>query len=166
MSKFADGWYLMYTKPNHEKKVVKQLEQKKLTTFLPLLKIPCQSNMGVIIKEIPLFPSYIFIKLGRVADFYTSTSVEGFLKYVHFGKEIPTIDDNIIQELRIVVDKGRNIEIFHEIPKIGTNAIIKKGPLSGLFCKVLRRNNAGKVFVHIKLLNAVVSAVLSNGDFS
>jgi len=165
MSKFVSGWYLMYTRPNHEKKVEIQLAQKELVSFLPLLKTYCVRNMRILSKEIPMFPCYIFIKLGQPADFYNSMNIDGYLRYVQFGKELPRISENIIQKLKLVTDKGSDIKILRDVPAIGKQEMIKKGPLAGLFCKVIRRNNGGKVFVHIALLNTIVAAVVSSSDF-
>lgn len=33
------GWYVLYTRSRHEKKISSMLDQKKITSFLPLNKV-------------------------------------------------------------------------------------------------------------------------------
>src|ERR1700759_2085013 len=61
----AKNWYVVYTKPRWEKKVAKQLEQKKIEHYCPLNKVQRQwSDRKKIILE-PLFSCYVFVCLDE-----------------------------------------------------------------------------------------------------
>jgi transcriptional antiterminator RfaH len=163
MSKFTKGWYLMYTKPNQERKVVSQLVERNLTVFLPLRKMHVVSNgsiSGIACRERPMFPSYVFIKLSQVSDFYHSMEVDGFLKYIRFGNDFPRIDEEVISNLKLILSEGKQIQIARNILPPGCVATIKRGPLAGLTCKVIKHCKSSKIFVSLTLLNNTVSAIL------
>jgi transcription antitermination factor NusG len=57
------NWYVLYTKPRHEKKVAERLSEAGYTTYCPLYKVKRQwSDRTKVVKE-PLFRSYIFIQI-------------------------------------------------------------------------------------------------------
>lgn len=162
MSKFTEGWYVIYTRPNHEKKVVAQLSEKKLDVFLPLFKYPVSStnSSGVAYKERPLFPSYVFIRLLQIADFYNGMEVEGFIRYIRFGKDFSRVEEEVISNLKLILAEGRQIKVVSSILSPGCDTTIKRGALAGLKCKIIRHCRANKIFVNIALLNNTVSAIL------
>ena len=55
------NWYVLYTKPRHEKKVAERLSEAGYTIYCPLHRLKRQwSDRTKVVKE-PLFRSYIFI---------------------------------------------------------------------------------------------------------
>ena len=56
-------WYVLYTKPRHEKKVAERLEAAGYMVYCPLHKIKRQWSDRVKVVEEPLFRSYIFIQI-------------------------------------------------------------------------------------------------------
>ena len=63
MNNFLKGWYLIYTRPRHEKKVFLQLTEMKVRSLLPTTKkLRTWHDRKKYIDE-PLFPSYIFVYL-------------------------------------------------------------------------------------------------------
>ena len=64
MSQFKVGWYLIYTKPHHEKKVYTRLLERNINAFLPLTKRLRSWNDRKKYIDEPLFPSYVFIYLN------------------------------------------------------------------------------------------------------
>ena len=58
-----NNWYVLYTKPRHEKKVAERLSDAGYTTYCPLHKVNRQWSDRTKVVEEPLFRSYIFINI-------------------------------------------------------------------------------------------------------
>lgn len=59
----AKNWYVLYTKPRHEKKVAERLTEAGYTTYCPLYKTKRQWSDRIKVVEELLFRSYIFIHI-------------------------------------------------------------------------------------------------------
>lgn len=57
------NWYVLYTKPRHEKKVAERLAEAGYTTYCPLHKVKRQWSDRTKVVEEPLFSNYIFIHI-------------------------------------------------------------------------------------------------------
>ena len=59
-----DNWYVLYTRPNFEKRINKELNELGFYSYLPLQKELRQWNDRKVWIESPLFKSYLFIKIS------------------------------------------------------------------------------------------------------
>lgn len=162
MSSFNPGWHLIYTMPRQEKKVSTQIAQKKVIHFLPLTKVLRKWNDRNKIIEEPLFPSYVFVYLQSMHDYYNVLDAEGALFYVKFGKEIATVSDTVINNLKIVLGSGNNVEVSAGHFQPGQLVMIEEGPFTGLTCEVVEHESEQKILVRVQLLNRNVLTSLSS----
>ena len=58
-----NNWYVLYSKPRHEKKVAERLTEAGYQVYCPLHKARRQWSDRVKVVEEPLFRGYIFIKI-------------------------------------------------------------------------------------------------------
>lgn len=129
-------WFVLYTKPNHEKKVYECLKCLNIEAFLPLRRITTKNFKEI---EAPLFRSYVFLKLiPRTKEFYLAMDLKGSMGYVKFNNIPAIIDENEIEILKKLVENG-NKKIFpvYEI-KEGKEIILKRGPFAGY--KIIVKN--------------------------
>lgn len=98
----VNGWYLVFTKPNHENIAKMNLQRQGFTTYLPLLQQHKRiRNLYQVVTE-PLFPRYIFINLSsRVDDWSKIRSTRGCVSLVRFGVLPAKVPDNLIEKLRV-----------------------------------------------------------------
>jgi transcriptional antiterminator RfaH len=82
------GWYVLYTKPNHEKKVTASLNDRNIRCYLPLKRSLRKMGNRRKIVDTPLFPSYVFIYLEELQHYYSGLDLEGVLNYVRIGRDI------------------------------------------------------------------------------
>lgn len=61
-----------------KKKVALQLEEKSLTFLLPETKVVRKWHDRKKIIEVPLFPSYIFISISKIEDYYSCLTAKAF----------------------------------------------------------------------------------------
>ena len=152
MKNFNTGWYLLYTKPRHERKVSTALTEASVNIYLPTakkLRTWCDRKKYI---DEPLFPSYVFVHLNSMHDYLTSLNTEGALYFVRFGKEIARINQSIIDDIKLIVGKGTDIEVTPEYFSLGQKLVIHQGPLTGLTCEVVQYNGREKLLVRVHLL--------------
>lgn len=96
-------WYLVHTKPRQEKCALQNLQQQGYQCYLPtLLSEKLRQGVLTIIDE-PLFPRYLFIRLGQGNSARSWTpirSTKGVSRLVSFGTEPAKIDDGLVELLR------------------------------------------------------------------
>jgi transcriptional antiterminator RfaH len=158
MNNFIPAWYVLYTKPNQEKKVAYQLQEKEIRFLLPTFKTLREWHDRKKIIEKPLFPSYIFVLITSINDYYNCMDSEGFCYYVKFGNQLATVTQETINNIEIIMSKGNNLEVAASNFQRGQKLVIKEGPLCGIACEVVDINGKEKVCVHIHLLNRTILA--------
>lgn len=149
---FNKGWYLIYTNSKQERKVAGQLGQMKIQYYLPMVKIAREWSDRVKILDSPLFPSYLFVYLNQLKDYYQCLETQGALHFVRFGQKIARVTDSVISDLRIIVDAGEQIEVSFSVFQKGETVTITEGPLAGLKCEVIQYNKKEMMLVRIELL--------------
>jgi len=96
-------WYLLFTKPRQEKSALENLERQGYQCYLPTLPSEKLRQGLLTISEEPLFPRYLFIRLGQgssAKSWGPIRSTRGVSRLVSFGIEPAQIDDRLIDLLR------------------------------------------------------------------
>ncbi|ASZ11952.1 UpxY family transcription antiterminator [Chitinophaga pendula] len=160
MPQLVAGWYVMYTKAHHEQKVARQLSDSNIQHYLPMIRVTGTGKNVIVIREKPMFPSYVFVYVDMPATFYKSTGIDGYAKYVRFGNEMATLSHDTIERLKLITTQGRHIKVENEMLMKGQKLMIREGPLSGLGCEVIKQRQKN-VMVTVNLLGKVVTAVIA-----
>jgi len=154
MESFKEGWYLIYTKPRHERRVADQLQEKQINVFFPTMtKVRQWSDRKKVMQE-PMFPSYVFVFLRDLKMHYNSLGAFGFLKYVKFGKDVAMVPEKVIDNLKMLASNEQEVEleVTENYIHAGQKVIVQKGPLTGLEGEVLKHNGKHKILVRVSLL--------------
>jgi transcription antitermination factor NusG len=152
MNGFISGWYLLYTRPKQEKKVAIQLEEKEVDYFLPTIKITRQWHDRKKVIDTPLFPSYVFVNIKTAYEFNNGLSIDGVSCYVRFGKQLARVGQIVIDQIKLVIKRGKNILVSEESFLPGKQLIIRQGALSGLSCEVVKYGGGERILVRVDLL--------------
>jgi len=152
MNSFRAGWYLIYTKPRHEKKVHARLSEIKINSFLPTRKALRSWHDRKKYVDEPLFPSYVFIYLDSMQNYYGGLDTDGFLYYVKSGKEIARINEAVVNNIRLAANQASEIEVSDDRFQPGRKLVINNGALTGLSCEVVQYNSKHKLLVRVDLL--------------
>ena len=152
MNSFHEGWYLIYTRPRHEKKVHALLAERNINSFLPTnKKLRTWNDRKKYIDE-PLFPSYVFVYLTDMQNYYSGIDTEGVLYYVRSGKEIARVNDSVINNIKLVVSQAEEINVSDSRFQPGRQMVISKGALTGLACEIVQFGQKHKLLVRVDLL--------------
>lgn len=152
MDLFRAGWYLIYAKPRHEKKLHARLSEMNINSYLPTRKtLRTWHDRKKYIDE-PLFPSYVFIYLKDMQSYYGGMAADGFLYYVKTGKEVARVSEAVVDNIKLIVEYGNDIEVSGERFLPGQRLVISQGALTGLSCEVVSFNSKQKLLVRLDLL--------------
>ena len=128
----AGDWFTIQTKPRHEKRVAVELKEKGVEVFLPLLQAIHQWSDRRRRIELPLFSSYLFVRLrAEREERITVLRTEGALRFIGMrglGVSVPQEEIEAIQALL------RERVAFTACPfiNIGQKVRIRGGSLDGV----------------------------------
>src|SRR5260370_29848224 len=93
-------WYAIYTRARHEKVVATLLRQKEGTTFLPLFSQTHRWSDRRRMVEVPLFPSYSFVRIAASPQSYLQVlQTAGVVGFVGNGRSGVPIPDTQIEDI-------------------------------------------------------------------
>jgi len=152
MSKFVPGWYVVYTRPNHEKRVTEQCSESQIPHLLPSTRALRNWKNRKKYVDLPLFPSYVFVYLKTIADYYQSMHLAGVLYFVRNGGEVARVTETVVNSIKVLMEFGTEITATDEHFFPGQQLYIQKGPLTGVQCEFVEYNNKRKLLVRVNLL--------------
>jgi len=160
MKQFNPGWYLLYTRPKFEKKISAILDENEIKHFLATTKVVKIWKDRKKLTEITLFPSYIFVYIAQHKQYGQTLDVKGAMSFVKCGKDLVRVNENVLDNLTGMLEKGTSMMVSSERFKQGENVTIQDGVLKGLNCEIVRYNGDKKVLIRMDILNRNVLADL------
>ncbi len=165
MLQFLPGWYIMYTRPRNEKKLTILLTEKKIASYLPLVKAVKKWHDRKKVVFEPAFPSYLFVYLSKVSEYFDALNTEGSISYVRTGDKPALVRPEIIEQVSLLIHE-ENTTVSSEYFEPGKKMLIGDGPLGGYNCEIIKRNGKNKILVRVSLLNRNIIADLPVDSFS
>lgn len=166
MSLFTAGWYVMYTRPQHEKKVSIRLSELGVSSYLPVRKkLKIWHDRKKYVEE-PLFQSYVFVYLTGIEDYYLGQQLPGMLQYVRFGREVARVQESIINNIKLIIESNTDVEFSTAYFQQGRKLEIRHGALTGLMCEVVQQDNRKRVLVRVQMLQRNLLLTLSPDYFN
>lgn len=103
-------WYVVQTKPNHESLALSQLRNQKFSVFFPVYTVKTKHNRtGVVtVKQLPLFPSYMFVQfdVDRNKRWQTINGTRGVLGLIGCTDEYLTpVPEGCVEDIIARADK-------------------------------------------------------------
>jgi transcription antitermination factor NusG len=144
------GWWAVYTKHQHEKRVAEMVAAKGAEVFLPLYDSDRRRRDRTVRLALPLFPSYVFVR-EQPEIRVPLLSTPGVHMIVTRGPAYSVIPDHEIRNLRIALAAGRGIEP-HSFLQIGERVQIIRGALMGLKGLLVRHKNLCRVVISVQML--------------
>lgn len=143
-------WFAIYTKPRAEKKVTSQLEDNNYEVYLPLKKELRQWKDRKKQVEIPLFSSYVFVKIIKKQYYELPKQILGFVKFVSIGGNLIAVRDEEIESIKKILSHSEiDIETTNERFELNDNVKIKSGILKGQEGKLIEFQGKYKIAIRI-----------------
>jgi len=152
-------WHVIYTRPRTERQIAKRLEEIGIETFLPFYKEVRKWSDRKKKIEVPLFPSYIFVKVDHVSKSKVF-SVKNVVKFISIdGRPLVVREQEIINIKRILYDDLEVVpeDYFHE----GMKVRITRGQFQGFEGVIEKKFNGTRLIVRICTLMKAYSFNIS-----
>jgi transcriptional antiterminator RfaH len=125
------SWYCARTQPKHEHIAAANLSRRLgLEVFHPRLRIERATRRGPVRVVESLFPCYIFVRCEIKRSIDDIRYVSGVSSLVHFGHQIPTIADEVIEELQQCFGVGEPMAVEDGIVP-GAEVTVAEGAFMG-----------------------------------
>ena len=155
------NWIAVYTKSRHEQIVVNELNKKNIESYCPMFKERRQWSDRKKWVHFPLFRSYVFANIEINENIYVLQTI-GVNKIVKFQKKVSIIPDQVIDNIKNIIEGGYNVEQADYFIK-GDEVRIVSGPLKGLDGVVLDLRGANKIIIKIEAIQQAFSVEISSG---
>jgi len=150
-------WCAAYVIARHEKVVADQMARRSVESFLPLYHAVRSWKNRRAHLELPLFPSYLFIRIS-LAERIRALEVPGVVHIVSFHGAPVVVPDDQIENLRIAL-QFRKSEPYPYLVS-GKRIRIKAGPLQGVEGVVVRHNSQARIIVSVDFIQRSASVEL------
>ena len=125
-------WYAVQTRSRHEKKVVLQLENKRVATFLPLVSEVHRWSDRQKVIQVPLFPGYVFLHMVTASEARRSVlHTPGVVGFVGSGGAGIPIPDKQIEDLQTLLSHNVPCTLY-PLLRVGQRVRIRGGCLNGI----------------------------------
>jgi transcription antitermination factor NusG len=149
------NWYALYLRSRFEKKVFKDLQEKNVESFLPLIEeVHVWSDRKRKVQE-PLFRGYVFVKTD-LQDRYTILEINGVVRFVGIREKPSLIPEEQIEWLRRIVGKPDHVKREQYLER-GERVRVVGGPMQGVEGIIKRLNGQTRVVISIESIVQSVS---------
>lgn len=146
------SWYPFYTKSRFEKKADESLKKAGYEVFLPLMKKERNWSDRKKIVEMPLFSSYIFVRIPKY-KIYDVLQIYGIVRYIVFNGRPATVRDSEIDMIRKVLSNKTEVDVVDGILEKGAEVTIKSGIFKGYTGKYIESKGKNKIVIEIESIN-------------
>jgi transcription antitermination factor NusG len=158
------SWYAVHTLARHEKRIAAQFEEKRVCTFLPLLRQIHKWSDRRSMVEVPMFSCYAFIRIAQTTEerlkVLRTPGVLGFVGNERQGTPIP---NEQIESLRTAISE--NIPCFpHAFIKAGRRVRIRGGSLDGVEGILVHQGTDQSLVVSVELLHRSIAIRVEGYD--
>ena len=148
----AENWYAVQTRARHEKMVEYRLQERGVTTFLPLMTEVHRWSDRKKVVQVPLFGCYVFAKIAATnLERLRLLRVEGVLSLVGSRREGTAIPDGEIESVRLLLEE-RLPWSSHPFLKIGQRVRIRGGALDGMEGVLVSRNGDRTLVISVEAI--------------
>lgn len=153
------GWWAIYTKHQHEKRVAEMISARGGEVFLPVYQgIRRWSDRNVTL-TLPLFPSYVFVREDPSVRLSILSTPGVHMILIH-GEKYAVISALEIANLQRAVAGERGVEP-HPFLKAGERVRVVRGALEGVEGVLLRQKNLCRVVISVEMLAQAVAIEVS-----
>jgi transcription antitermination factor NusG len=151
-------WFVLYTKPNQEKKAKEQLDKLGIENYLAAItKKKKWSDRVKKVDEI-LLKSYIFISCNEKARIY-ALELPSISRCLFDRGKPAIVPDWQIQNLKMFLSKAENVFISNEKLE-GKKVLITEGPFEGIIGVIQKHLNKNYLSISLDFVNRTINTVL------
>lgn len=149
-------WYPIYTRSRAEKKTQAELAKKNIISYLPLKKVEKQWSDRKKITEEPLLKSYLFVYIS-FKEYAEVVMTYGVSRFIYFSGVIASIPDKQIEDLKLLLTGGDDLEVNDFEVSPGEKVIIKAGPFKGILAELVSLKSGKKIVLRLQNLGCSIN---------
>ena len=140
---------MLHTKPRNEKALARDLYDRGLNYFLPLVAAARCYGRRRLEVLIPLFPSYLFLTCLSEGERFEALTTRRVVRMIEINDQACFRTE--LEQLRRVLTAGNKVDLYPSI-KRGRLCRVMSGSLKGLEGVVTTRRNNGRIFLSVGTL--------------
>ncbi len=152
------AWWVLHTRPRQEKSLARQLLDRQVPFFLPLIQRKNRLRGRVITSRIPLFTSYVFL-LGSQQERLTALATHRVVMALAVPDQLRLWQD--LRQIRQLIESGAPITAEDRL-QTGMQVEIRSGPLMGLKGVILRTGSSRRFVVQVDFIQRGASVELDD----
>ena len=154
-------WYAVYVRSRFEKKVHQLFQEKDITSFLPLIETWRQWSDRRKKVSLPLFRSYVFVRIEYKSDHLRVLDIDGVVRFVGIRNVPSVIVDKEIEWIKILAGEPDAIkDVVPHIPS-GQRVKVVTGPFLGLEGVVRKEGRGSKLVVYFDSIMQGVEVLIN-----
>ena len=158
----VENWYAAYTCARHEKKVVQQLEQRGIQSFLPLYHSVRRWKDRRKELDLVLFPGYVFVRLPW-RERLRVLQLPSVLRFVTFNGLPAALPISELEALRNGLTQGV-YAASHPYLRVGKRVLVRYGPLAGARGILVRKKDNFRIVISIEAIMRSVAVEIDEAD--
>lgn len=124
-------WFAIYTRYKREKLIRKRLEDKGISTYLPIQQFVRHYARKIKVVDIPLINCYVFVKITK-QEYVPVLETPDVLHFIKSANQLRAIPDEEIQVLKQIVGETKLVEVDKSSYQSGDEVEIIGGNLTGI----------------------------------
>ena len=155
-------WFIAQIKLNSYETAIKNLERQGFETFLPKMEITQRQNNKFLIKNVYVFPGYIFVGFDPNIIAWTKINFTyGVSKILVFNKKPSEIATDLILELKNKYEINGNSKEKKNLQR-GDSVKFYTGPFTDLIAKVENVDENNRIWVLLESMGGYRRLKLQN----
>jgi len=156
-------WYAVQTRPRHEKKVITNLNEKHIESYLPLLNQMHHWSDRRKLVQVPLFPGYVFVRAQLDPRVFVAVlSIWGALAFVGPQREAMPIPESQIEDIRTLLSTKVSLSPYPFL-KLGQRVRVRGGALDGVE-GILVTNGQKRLVISVESIHRSLSMTIEGYD--
>ena len=155
-------WYPVTTRSRSEKKAYDELLRKNLTAYLPVRRTLKQWSDRKKWVEEPLLKSYIFVYISA-REHAEVLMTQGIARFIYFSGQISSIPDQQIENLKLLLSSGEDLNVLEQDFKAGEKVRIKAGPFMGIVAELVSLQSKQRIILRLQNMGYAIEINTSMG---
>jgi transcription antitermination factor NusG len=163
-SVLAPKWYALYTRSRFEKKMLRELTDRKIEVFLPMREVLSRWKDRKKRIWIPLFPGYIFVnQVDTPENRYRILNIQGAVRFVGFEGHANPIPEEQILSVRRFLEASIAIDPYPYV-QVGGRVEVIAGPLKGIRGILAEKRGRFRFVIQVDLIRQAISVEIDASD--
>jgi transcriptional antiterminator RfaH len=152
------AWWVLHTKPRQEKSLARQLTDRAVPFYLPLIGRRLRIRGRTVTSQVPLFGGYLFL-LGSREERLLALGTHRVVQALPVDDQEGLWHD--LRQVHQLIETGAPISPEDRLAP-GMAVEIREGPLAGLKGKILRTASGRRFLVQVDFIQRGASVLLDD----